>query len=111
MSMPASPSPPPRIADRQATAVAAAWFSARRSPAAGVAGPHSRRVAMLKRVLPATGVALLLLIAIWPRLTPLIERMRLVFPAIDLREARELRMIDPRYAGTDRQGRPFVVTA
>jgi lipopolysaccharide export system protein LptC len=72
---------------------------------------HSRRVAMLKRVLPVTGLALLLLVAVWPRLAPLWERMRLAFPAIDLREARELRMINPRYAGADRLGRPFVVTA
>jgi hypothetical protein len=37
--------------------------------------------------------------------------MRVGFAAIDLREARELRMLNPRYAGTDRLGRPFVVTA
>ena len=72
---------------------------------------HSRRVALLKRILPAIGVALLLLIAIWPRLAPLWERMRLGFPAIDLRDARELQMVNPRYAGVDRSGRPFVVTA
>jgi lipopolysaccharide export system protein LptC len=65
----------------------------------------------LKRVLPAIGVALLLLIAVWPRLAPLWERMRLAFPAIDLREAGELRMVNPHYSGADRQGRPFVVTA
>jgi len=72
---------------------------------------HSRRVALLKRVLPAVGIFLMLLIAVWPRLTPLWERMRLAFPAIDLKEARELRMINPRYAGSDRLGRPYVVTA
>ena len=37
--------------------------------------------------------------------------MRFAFPAIDLREARELRMLNPRYAGNDRLGRPYVVTA
>src|SRR6266481_3404215 len=63
---------------------------------------HSRRVALLKRILPAVGLGLLLLVVAWPRLTPLWERMRLAFPAIDLREARELRMINPRYAGNDR---------
>src|SRR5713101_7320564 len=72
---------------------------------------YSRRLALLKRVLPAVGVGLLLLVVVWPRLAPLWERMRLAFPAIDLREARELRMINPRYAGSDRLGRPFVVTA
>jgi lipopolysaccharide export system protein LptC len=70
---------------------------------------HSRRVALLKRVLPAIGLALLLLIAAWPRLAPLWERMR--FATIDLRAARELQMINPRYAGIDRSGQPFVVTA
>lgn len=81
------------------------------SASAGRTSRHSRRVALLKRVLPAAGAALLLLIAIWPRLAPLWERMRLAFPAIDLREARELRMINPHYAGLDRLGRPFVVSA
>jgi lipopolysaccharide export system protein LptC len=45
----------------------------------------------------------------WPRIAPLFDRLR--FAAIDPREARELRMINPRYAGTDRDGRPFVITA
>jgi lipopolysaccharide export system protein LptC len=41
----------------------------------------------------------------------LLDRFRFAFPAIDLREARELQMVNPRYAGVDREGRPFVVTA
>ena len=107
-----APAAPPDRASRtrppgraRAAWLAAAW----RGPAPD--NRHSRRVALLKRVLPAIGVALLLLIAMWPRLAPLWERMRLAFPAIDLREARQLRMINPRYAGVDRLGRPFVVTA
>jgi lipopolysaccharide export system protein LptC len=76
------------------------------------AGDHySRRVAMLKRVLPIVGLTLLTLVAIWPRLGPLLESVRLGFPLIDLREARELRMLNPRYAGIDRYNRPYVVTA
>jgi lipopolysaccharide export system protein LptC len=93
----------------------AAWiFAAQPSaaqPGSALGNRHSRRVALLKRVLPAIGLALLLLVAVWPRLAPLWERMRLIFPAIDLHEARELRMINPRYSGADRLGRPFVVTA
>ena len=72
---------------------------------------YSRRVAFLKRVLPAVGLTLLLLVAGWPRLAPLLESVRLGFPAIDLREARELRMVNPRYGGLDRYNRPYVVTA
>ena len=72
---------------------------------------YSRRVALLKRVLPAIGLTLLLLISVWPRLHPLMESVRLGLPVIDLREARELRMVNPRYAGLDRFDRPYVVTA
>src|SRR5581483_11033446 len=72
---------------------------------------HSRRVALLNRVLPAIGLSLMLLVAVWPRLARLLERIRFSLPAIDLREARELRMLNPRYLGTDRENRPFVVTA
>ena len=72
---------------------------------------YSRVVAFLKRVLPAIGAALLLLVAAWPRLAPLLESARLKLSVIDLREARELTMIHPRYAGTDRLNRPYVITA
>ena len=70
---------------------------------------YSRRVALLKVMLPAIGVALLLLVMVWPRIAPLFDRLR--FAAIDLREARELRMLNPRYAGTDRDGHPYLITA
>jgi lipopolysaccharide export system protein LptC len=72
---------------------------------------YSRRVALLKRLLPAVGMTLLLLVAVWPRLGPLLESVRLGFPAIDLREARELKMVNPRYAGIDRYNRPYVLTS
>lgn len=70
---------------------------------------YSRRVALLKVALPAIGISLLLLVVVWPRVAPLFNRLRVA--AIDLREARELRMINPRYQGTDRDGHPIVVTA
>jgi lipopolysaccharide export system protein LptC len=72
---------------------------------------YSRRVALLKRLLPAVGLTLLVLVAVWPRLGPLLDSVRLGFPAIDLHEARELRMLNPRYAGIDRFNRPYVVTS
>ena len=72
---------------------------------------YSRRVALLKRLLPILGLMLLVLVAIWPRLGPLLESVRLRLPVIDLREAHELRMLNPRYAGVDRFNRPYVVTA
>ena len=88
---------------------------ARPAPAAGWRPRHtdrySRRVALLRRLLPVIGVALLVLVAVWPRLVPLLESVRFGFPVIDLREAHELRMLNPRYAGVDRENRPYVVTS
>ncbi len=72
---------------------------------------YSRWVAVLKVVLPVIGVALLCMVSVWPRLPMLLESVRVGFPAIDLREARELRMVNPRYAGLDRYNRPYAVTA
>ena len=72
---------------------------------------YSRVVAFLKRLLPMIGAALLLLVAAWPRLVPLFETVKLTVSGIDLRGARELNMLNPRYAGTDRLNRPYVITA
>jgi lipopolysaccharide export system protein LptC len=79
--------------------------------AGATADRYSRRVLFLKRMLPAVGLTLLLLVAVWPRLHPLLQQVQLGFPAIDLHEARELRMVHPRYAGLDRYNRPYVITA
>jgi lipopolysaccharide export system protein LptC len=111
---------PGPVSDAQRGSGAAQPIAAVRTLAASLAaswsggGPdnrHSRRVALLKRVLPAIGLGLLLLIAAWPRLAPLWDRFRFAFPAIDLRAARELTMINLRYAGIDHRGRPFLITA
>ena len=72
---------------------------------------YSRRVAVLKSLLPVIGVALLALVAIWPRVVPFLDSVRFGFPVIDLREAHDLRMLNPRYAGVDRFNRPYVVTS
>lgn len=111
LALPGSTLPaPPRPPGREAAAGYRGRFRAGAAPG-GRAYRHSRRVALLRRLLPALGLALLLLIAMWPRLAPMWQRMGVGFAAIDLRDAQELRMIDPRYVGVDRHGRPFVVTA
>src|SRR5207244_8172149 len=86
---------------------AAAWWqlSAVPSRAPVTTDLYSRCVALLKVALPVIGVALLCLVSVWPQLPTLLEGVRLGFPAIDLREARELRMVSPRYAGLDRYNR------
>lgn len=86
-------------------------FSARRRLRASFDRRYSRFVFLAKRILPAVAVTLLLLVAAWPRVQEAIERMHFTLPRLDLREAQDLRMVNARYSGIDRQNRPFVVTA
>jgi lipopolysaccharide export system protein LptC len=92
-------------------AAARSQRSTRPRPAPATSDRYSRRVALLKVVLPVIGTALLCLVSAWSRLPMLLDSVRLGFAAIDLRDARELRMVNPRYAGLDRYNRPFAVTA
>lgn len=102
------------LLQRPGQELAAAWPKPRHAEARRrtrvAADRHSRRVALLKRVLPVIGAILLVTVAVWPQLGPFWESVRLGFP-VDLREARELRMLNPRYAGIDRFDRPYVVTS
>ena len=105
-----------RVVEQQLASPHAAVATGPRRPSAprqppATADRHSRWVALLKVVLPVTGIALLCLVTVWPRLPSLLETVGVGFPAIDLREARELRMVSPRYVGVDRYNRPFIVTA
>ena len=100
-----------QIAPPGAAAAARSLWSAVPEQALATTDYYSRGVALLKVALPVIGVGLLCLVSVWPRLPALLEGVRLGFPAIDLREARELRMVNPRYAGLDRYDRPFAVTA
>jgi lipopolysaccharide export system protein LptC len=73
---------------------------------------YSLFVGVAKRLLPATALALLLLVAVWPRIQGSVEGIRLAgLPKVDISSAREVRMVEPRYTGLDRENRPFVVTA
>jgi lipopolysaccharide export system protein LptC len=71
---------------------------------------YSRFVAVMKLALPAAAVALLLLVAVWPRIQSAIERLHKL-PRIDLSQARDLRMVNLHYSGRDRHDRPFTVIA
>lgn len=72
---------------------------------------HSRFVHRTKLILPGLAVALLLLVGTWPEIKTAIDRLHVTAPRIDLSEARNLRIVDPRYTGIDRDNRPYVLTA
>jgi lipopolysaccharide export system protein LptC len=105
----APPSAASPAADRSET-TARLVFDRRRTAAPPSIG-YSRFVALMKFLLPAIAVGLLLLVVAWPRLQPTVERLRLGIPKIDLSEASDLRMVNARYSGVDKQSRPFTITA
>jgi lipopolysaccharide export system protein LptC len=72
---------------------------------------YSRWVGLLKFVLPLVAASLLLLVGAWPELKASFDRLHIAMPRIDLREARDLRMVNARYSGVDNRNRPYVVTA
>jgi lipopolysaccharide export system protein LptC len=72
---------------------------------------HSRFVQRTKWILPAIAVTLLLLVGTWPEIKATVERLHFALPRIDLSDARNLRMVEPRYTGIDKDSRPYVLTA
>jgi len=72
---------------------------------------YSRFVFLAKLALPAIAVGLLMMIAAWPRLEGAFEAVHIPIPLIDLTDASDLRMVNARFTGIDRENRPFVVTA
>ncbi|MGH7088314.1 MAG: LPS export ABC transporter periplasmic protein LptC, partial [Stellaceae bacterium] len=81
------------------------------APASAQVRRYSRFVYLTKLALPATAVALLLLVAAWPQIDASFVPVRFAIPRIDRSEARDLHMVKARYSGIDRDNRPFVVTA
>jgi len=68
-------------------------------------------VGALKWRVPGAGVALLLIIAIWPELEGAEERARVSFRRVAQTAPEAVRIVAPRYQGVDEQSRPFTVTA
>ena len=72
---------------------------------------YSHFVSLLKVVLPATAVALALLVLFWPQLNPLDNRFRLRPVQVSIDDLENLRMVSPRFVGTDERNQPFSITA
>lgn len=72
---------------------------------------YSRFVGWAKLLLPTAAGALIVALAAWPYLSPSFERLKPIFPKLDISQVRDLKMINPRYSGIDKEKRPFTVTA
>lgn len=72
---------------------------------------YSRFVGLMKVVLPATAVALAALVLFWPQINPLDNRFRLKPVQVTIDDLENLRMVSPRFVGTDAKNQPFTITA
>ena len=99
------------MSSREGDPTVALRASLRRHLGFGDTRSHSRFVQRSKWILPGLAGTLLLLVATWPQLKSVIDHLHFAVPRIDLSDARNLRMLDPRYTGIDRENRPYVLTA
>jgi lipopolysaccharide export system protein LptC len=72
---------------------------------------YSRFVTRMKLLMPTVAVGLLLMVAVWPRIQTAMERVAVQLPHIDTSAARDLKMVNMRYAGFDKHNRPYTITA
>ncbi len=69
-----------------------------------------RAIRFLKIALTVLAAALIALLVLWPQLPTSPDRLRIAFADLDV-TGDDLSMINARYVGTDRNNRPFTITA
>ncbi|HTH98937.1 MAG TPA: LPS export ABC transporter periplasmic protein LptC [Stellaceae bacterium] len=103
---PAASSPKPRLASSFWTKA-----EARRAPISASFRRYSRFVGRAKLILPLSAAALIVAVAAWPYFSAGLSKLRTPVAAPTASQIAEVRMLAPHYIGTDRQQRPFSLTA
>ncbi|MEO5336178.1 MAG: LPS export ABC transporter periplasmic protein LptC [Magnetospirillum sp. WYHS-4] len=72
---------------------------------------YSRFVATAKRLLPVGAAVLIGLVALWPHINKKDNRFRIGISVLQEGDSSAPNMLNPRYVGTDKENRPFSITA
>jgi len=72
---------------------------------------RSRIVTTMKYVLPGLAFAMLILVAIWPKLSPEEDRFRIDLAAVGPAGGSKPQVLNPRLQGIDSEKRPFQIVA
>lgn len=72
---------------------------------------HRRKVSVMRMLFPAAAVILVAIVMIWPQWQSIETAFKVGFARINPDEARVLRMVKPRFSGTNAKGQPFMLTA
>ncbi len=100
-----------RRAPRSSWAGAMGTGDRMRPTAVSAALRRSRRVGMVKLVLATSAIALSALVIVWPQLREEGIRFSLGLSSVDIGGNLRPSMDNARFIGTDRHGRPFMITA
>ena len=72
---------------------------------------YTRFVNLMKMVLPLVALVLISLVLVWPHLKPATNKFKIGIAALKTQFTKDANMTNPRYVGTDKNHRPFSVTA
>ena len=72
---------------------------------------HRRNVSLMRMLFPAAAVVLVSMVVIWSQWQSVESGFKIGFNLIYPEEAKTLRMVNPRFSGTNDEGRPFMLTA
>ncbi len=72
---------------------------------------YSRFVSIMKFALPATALALIVLIFLWPQIRMVDTRFNIGFARLKATKSEDPSMVNARYVGTDKNNQPFSITA
>jgi lipopolysaccharide export system protein LptC len=65
----------------------------------------------MKMLLPLVALVLISLVLVWPHLKPATNKFKIGIAALKTQFTKDANMINPRYVGTDKEKRPFSITA
>ncbi len=78
---------------------------------ADIGARYTRFVGLMKFLLPVAAAALVVLVVVWPEAYDRDSGFRIGYTSVGPSGAEAPGMVNARYVGTDRQDRPYVVTA
>lgn len=83
----------------------------RTRPGAAAGRAHRRKVSLMRKLFPAAAVVLVAMVVIWSQWQSVEIGFKIGFNRLYPEEAKTLRMVNPRFSGTNDKGRPFMLTA
>ncbi len=83
----------------------------RTGPTAAARRAHKRKVSVLRWLFPGAALILVALVVVWSQWKSVETGFKFGFSRIDPEEAETLRMVNPRFSGTNENARPFMLTA